>query len=186
MLEVLDQTLYAITHFYLNTIASQHHNYQFFRVYLIVLLYRYLSFLHCRLSFLQSTLSFFTFEQFIFPAIYIRVLYLFFNISTLYLLHFIFLHSHHLHHHNIHLVTQHQDRLVSRSVLKSLHPRQREPCGRDRSFLGPQSTDQKSGERIYIHIRTKPRMAPRPRVGTPSHTSPSQEDTCSPKKPSAH
>ena len=94
--------------------------------------------------------------------------------------------SHHLHHHNIHLVTQHQDRLVSRSVLKSLHPRQREPCGRDRSFLGPQSTDQKSGERIYIHIRTKPRMAPRPRVGTPSHTSPSQKDTCSPKKPSAH
>ena len=101
------------------------------------LLYRYLSFLHCRLSFLQSTLSFFTFEQFIFPAIYIRVLYLFFNISALYLLHFIFLHSHHLPHHNIHLVTQHQDRLVSRSVLKSLHPRQREPCGRDRSFLGP-------------------------------------------------
>ena len=105
--------------------------------------------MHCRLSFLQSTVSFFTFEQFIFPAIYIRVLYLFFNISALYLLHFIFLHSHHLHHHNIHLVTQHQDRLVSRSVLKSLHPRQREPCGRDRSFLGPQSRSQGSAS-TYI------------------------------------
>ena len=145
MLEVLNQTLYVITHFYLNTIqllSITHINSSVF----------ILSFCF------TSTCS--SFPAIYFIALFILVIYLtvryfsalsflqftfvFFTLSLIFL-HFTFLHSHHLHHHNIHLVTQHQDRLTSRSVLKSLHPRQREPCGRDRSFLDPPSTDKKSG-----------------------------------------